>query len=180
MLNNLCPKLQYFVGVERKVLVECHVYCFFAYLFVMVIYMVLCTLLNHYQYTLVSKYLLYLFSFFFSKLLIFTKYKYSIKVASPKAVVFEIDRTKFHLRFPRTAHMTLKELYMKKMDAYEKRLSAAVQTKFQGYNHLKPNHSIKIIHVLEFMILMQHLSVLILLLVVASETLSEPIHLLIP
>jgi len=62
------------------------------------------------------------------------KYQYTVRVSSPRATVFSIHRGKFFMRFPSSAYVALKQLFQKKLESHEKRLSQVISTKFKGYN----------------------------------------------
>ena len=56
-------------------------------------------------------------------------YKYTIRAVSPRVTVFSIQRSKFYMRFPRSAFFFLKKLYIKKTEAHEERLGHFVSNR---------------------------------------------------
>ena len=67
------------------------------------------------------------------------KYQYTVKVSSPRATVFAIQRSKFFLRFPSSAILALKTIFYQKLASHERRLSHVISTKYKGYNEVTIN-----------------------------------------
>jgi len=67
------------------------------------------------------------------------KYQYTVKVSSPRATIFTLQRSKFFLRFPSTAVLALKAIFFQKLESHDRRLSHVISTKFKGYNEITFN-----------------------------------------